>query len=104
MGLRGFRVCLTVWLSTSVLLPIRPVPGCPENPPNIKTKPPEISFYIREGGGGRFNIRVRGKGLHFTLLGIILPTIKLKVYTVWGFYLDHPGPEADYLQHPEGPS
>ena len=53
----SLRVCLTVWLST----PIRPVPGCPENPPNIKTKPPEISFYIR-GGGGRFNIT--GKGIN----------------------------------------
>ena len=63
----SLRVCLTVWLST----PIRPVPGCPENPPNIKTKPPEISFYIRGGGGGRFNIT--GKGLMmFQHLGLDL--------------------------------
>ena len=23
--------------------------------------------------------------IHFTLFGVILPTIKLKVYTFWGF-------------------
>ena len=52
-------------MSGSLFLSMRLIPGCAEPPLNIKTKQPEISFYIRErrgpgkygGGGGRDNTR-----------------------------------------------
>ena len=48
-------------MSGSVLLSSRLIPGCPETPPDIKTRAPKSRFYIR-GRGGPSNIR--GKGLH----------------------------------------
>ena len=40
--------------------------------------------YARRAKGLRSMVYLVAEWIHFTLFGIILPTIKLKVYTFWG--------------------